>query len=515
MILGGGTAGWLTAFLLRKSLGTDVKITLIESKKNPIIGVGEATVPTIRFSMKYLGFDEADWMPKCQASYKLGVKFDNWLNKGHSYYHPFHHNKQFSSLTNPFYKLPDLPGNFDLLQYFASIPLADRDSDFARFSSVIPDLCDHLKSPRFVDRSTKTASYAYHFDTHLLNKYFYDNSAERNIQYIEDSLQKVNLNDSGFISSLTFDSGQTIHGELFIDCSGFKSLLIEGAMKEPFISGKKYLLCDTAIAMQLPYEDKTNELQPYTSAIAQSAGWIWKTPLQHRIGTGYVYASDFISEDCAVDELFSQYPGRTDGFSPRSIKMKVGRYQRTWVKNCVALGLAGSFIEPLESTSIGLTEYQIHSLIQLFPDKSFPQHLQDRFNEKINYCYDQLRDFIVLHYCLTQRDDNNFWKTVSQKDMIPDSLKYFLKNLKSWIAHPKPEADWAFFQRFNFGCILSGMGSLPHTPLPILNYLDNSEIRNQIEKLSLDKLKLTSTLPTLADYLAQMRHTDIDLLSKF
>lgn len=512
IILGGGTAGWLAALLLKKNLGPELNITLIESPKKPIIGVGEATVPTIRFTMKHLGFDESDWMARCQASFKLAVKFDNWLTPNHSYYHPFHHNRSFANLTNPFYKLPDLPSQFDLLQFYSNIEPKNRPSDFATYCSFVPSLCDHLKSPLNFEKHSRTSNYAYHFDTHLLNAFFREKAEERGIQYIDGIFQEAPLTETGHIKSIKLQSGKEIFGDLFIDCTGFNSLLLGGVLQEKFITQEKHLFCDSALAVQIPYENREVELQPYTSAIAMDAGWVWKIPLQHRIGTGYVYSSQFKTEEQAFSEFQKLYPTRVKDMNPRSLKMKVGRHQRTWVKNCVALGLASCFIEPLESTSIGLTEYQIHSLIQLFPDKNFSPHLQTRFNQKINYCYDQLRDYIVLHYYLSKRQDTPFWKAVTQDNTLPESVKSFLNELPSWVANPKPDSDWVFFQRFNLGCILSGMDSLPYVKLPILDLLKSEDIATQFQKVKAEEQLLINELPKLSDYLLRMRKTDENML---
>jgi hypothetical protein len=513
VILGGGTAGWLTALLLRKNLDKDLKISLIESKQKPIIGVGEATVPTIRFTMQQLGFDEADWMPKCQASYKLAVKFDNWLTEGHSYYHPFHHNKSFASLSQGFYKLPDLPTSFDLLQIFSNINPNERTTDFARFCSFVPRLCDDLLSPLNFEHRTRVSNYAYHFDTYLLNQFFRSHSQDRNIDSFEDTFKHSTLTQTGSIESITMTSGKVHTADLFIDCTGFNSLLLGGSLKEDFVDQKNHLLCDSALATQLPYENKAQELEPYTSAIAMKAGWVWKIPLQHRIGTGYVYSSKYTTDEEALNEFRTLYPSRSQSISPRYIKMKVGRYKRTWVKNCVAIGLAGCFVEPLESTSIGLTEYQIHSLIQLFPDSSFPEHLQNRFNEKINFCYDQLRDYIVLHYFLSKRKDTEFWKSATSDSTLTESLKKFMHELPSWLASPKADSDWVFFQRFNYGCILSGMNALPHVKIPILDYVNQEQLQAAINKIRTDEMEYSSSLPKLDDYLQKMRNSDLDKLS--
>jgi hypothetical protein len=508
VILGGGTAGWLSAFLLRKSLGDSVEIDVIESPNRPIIGVGEATVPTFKFTMRHLGFKESQWMPTCEASYKLAVRFNNWLSDGHKYYHPFHFNKEFNGIGNSFYKLSDLPQNFDLLQIYASIKASDRKTDFANFSSSLPALCDKNLSPRKLNTSTRTTNYAYHFDTALLNNFFREQAPARNIKYSSGTFKNAELDEKGFIKSLCLEDEKKISGDLFIDCTGFNSLLLGQVLKEKFIYQHDYLKCDSALAIQLPYVDRSNELEPYTSATALKAGWVWKIPLQHRIGTGYVYSSQHTSDDEAWKELAQHYKGRTEDLNPRKISMRVGRYERTWVKNCIAIGLAGSFIEPLESTSIGISEYQIHSLIQLFPDKNFDEHLQNRFNQKINFCYDQLRDYIILHYYLSKRRDSSFWKDVTENAQLPDSLKDFLSHLNEWISYPKADADWAFFQRFNFGCILSGMQSLPEVSLPVLKYLDTNSIENFLADLNRKTSELCAELPSLETYLQNLANSE-------
>lgn len=505
VVLGGGTAGWIAAHVLRKSLGKNLKITLIESKKNPIIGVGEATVPTIRLTMRHLGLSEEEWMPKVQGSFKLAVRFNDWLRKGHVYYHPFNHHRSFSHLNHGLYHLPDLPSTIDILQIFSAIPVKDRPSDFARFCSAIPAICDERKSPRNFDKTSRAENYAYHFDTHLLNKYFKELAEQRDIGYLEDTFVSANLKENGFIESLNLETGKKISGDLFLDCTGQQSLLISGALKEPFIDQSQHLFEDTALAAQLPYLNREEEIEPYTTAQAMDAGWVWKIPLQHRIGTGYVFSSQFISPDQAWEEFQKLYPSRMKNISPRLIKFRTGRYRNTWVKNCVALGLAGAFIEPLESTSIGLAEYQIHSLVHLFPDLNFDSHLQDRFNEKVNYCYDQIRDYIILHYNLSQRRDTEFWKAATDKNKASESVNEFLRNLKTYLVYPKPDLDWTIFQRFSIGCILSGMESLPWVNLPILAKVDPECLRTEIKSIRDEEKILLSSLPSLHEYLLKMR----------
>jgi len=497
-ILGGGTAGWLTALSLKKVFGEKLNVLVVESPRDPIIGVGEATVPTIRFTMRFLGFKEEEWMPQCQSTYKTAVRFQDWCKKGSYYYHPFHHNKEFYGGAGKLPHFPDLPRGVDVLQRYAAIPIEERTCDFANFASSIPAMCDRLQSPVSSEFAGRTVNYAYHFDTYLLNQFFQKEGAKRGVLYKHGKFQSANLDENGFIKSLVLEDGRVEEADLFIDCTGFQALLIDKVLKEPFLKQSKYLLCDSAVAVQIPYQDRSRELEPYTSAIAQKSGWVWRIPLQHRIGTGYVYSSDHSTREEALEELQSCYRDREKDMQPRYISMRVGRHERTWVKNCVAIGLAGSFIEPLESTSIGMTEYQIHSLIHLFPNLNFDEHLQDRFNEKVNFCYDQLRDYIVAHYFLSKRNDTKFWKDVKSRETVPDSLAQFLMNLKSWIAAPQGLMDWVFFQRFNWACILSGMEALPHVSLPILDYLEDQTV-------SSDDAKIFEAFPKHEDFISAHR----------
>jgi tryptophan halogenase len=506
-ILGGGTAGWLSALYLREGLAEDTEITLIESPRVGIIGVGEATIPTIRLTMAMLGFDEPKWMPHAEATYKLAVRFENWLrNDGHVFYHPFHQDKELVASDLHIGLYPDLPSKMDLIQAYAAIPAEKRDLPFAFWASPIPALCERAKAPHPRPGTSheglgRAINYAYHFDTFLLGKHLKEAGIERGIGYIEDHFVDGELDEQGFIQALRLESGKRVEADLYLDCTGFSAKLIGGLLKEPFLPVKAHLPCDAAVALAVPHPDPCPPLRPYTNAVAQDAGWIWEIPLRHRTGSGYVYSSAHLGKDEAEARL-RRFHGedRVRDIQARHIPMRTGRHRQAWVKNCVAIGLAASFIEPLESTSIGITEYQLFTLLGLFPDRSFPDALARRYNERFAHCYDQTRDYIFLHYSLSQRKDTPFWRDV-QRLAAPETMSEFLSSVEEWIASPKAERDYAIFMRFNFACILAGMDRLPDFRLPLIEHRDQEAIARHAGKIRERRMKLVAELPGHLEYL--------------
>jgi len=408
-IVGGGTAGWMTAAALVKLLPTRCNVHLIESEAIGIVGVGEATLPHIRAFNERLGIDEAEFMATTRATFKLGIEFDNWGRIGDSYIHPFGTFGRGS-------------GEPDFHQYWLRLRQAGHD---------VPDLenyslaCMMARLNRFAlpnpdpDELTSTFGYAYQFDATLfapyLRRFAEGLGARRTEGRIVDVLRD---GESGDVTGVKLESGETIGGDLFIDCSGFVSLLLGRALGEPFQDWSKWLPNDRATAM--PCRTET-ALTPYTGVIAMEAGWRWRIPLQHRTGNGYVYASAFLSEEKAAEALVAAVEGEPLA-APRVLKFKAGRRERSWVGNVVGVGLASGFLEPLESTSIYLIQAAITALLELFPDGPVSPVLRDEFNRLVDLEYDRIRDFLILHYHATERTDSEFWNYVRTME-IPDTLE--------------------------------------------------------------------------------------------
>jgi len=408
VVVGGGTAGWMTAAALVKLLPDRCDVHLVESEAIGIVGVGEATLPHIRAFNERLGIDEAEFMAASRATFKLGIEFRDWGRVGDGYIHPFgtfgrgnsevefHH--YWTRLEREGAAAPPI-GEFSMAVTMAYL------NRFAR-----PD-----PNP---EKLESTFSYAYQFDATLFAPFLRQLAEQMGARRTEGRIVDVELDgEGGDIRAVNLESGERIDGELFIDCSGFFSLLLGKTLEEPFENWSQWLPCDRAVAM--PCRTRT-ALTPYTSAIAMPAGWRWRIPLQHRTGNGYVYSSSFTSDDEAREALIGAVEGDPIA-EPRVLKFQAGRRRRSWVRNCVGVGLASGFLEPLESTSIYLIQAAITALVELFPIDGISPLDRDEFNRLIDLEYDRIRDFLILHYHATERSDSPFWDHVRTMQ-VPDSL---------------------------------------------------------------------------------------------
>ena len=408
IVVGGGTAGWMTAAALMKLLGSRCSVHLVESEAIGIVGVGEATLPHIRGFNERLGIKEAEFMSATRATFKLGIEFKDWGRTGDSYIHPF---GTFGSgkSTIPFHhywsRLRDISGTAAAIgEYSMAVTMAYMN----RFARPDPD----------PDRIDSTFNYAYQFDASLFAPFLRSIAEGLGAKRTEGRIVDVQLDaSSGYVRNVRLEDGQVIEGDLFVDCSGFFSLIIGRALNEPFEDWSRWLPCDRAVAM--PCATRT-ALTPYTSAIAMPAGWRWRIPLQHRTGNGYVYSSAFTSDEEARALLIGAVEGEPIA-EPRVLKFKAGRRTRSWVGNCVAVGLSSGFLEPLESTSIYLIQAAISTLVELFPEREISPLDRDEFNRLIDLEYDRIRDFLILHYHATQRSDSQFWDHVRTMQ-VPDTL---------------------------------------------------------------------------------------------
>ena len=417
VIVGGGTTGWMAAAsLLKYATDKNITVTLVESPTISTVGVGEATIPNIVDFNRNLGIDEVELIKATQATFKLGIEFEDWYKKGERFFHPFADyglkvdNVEFHHYLN---KLNQQGTKVDLEDYSFACALAKQ----GKFAQPNPNPSNPLAE----------YSYAYHLDAVLYAKFLCDFSVKKGVEHILANVTEVNLNnDSGFIESLTLDDGRQINGDLFIDCSGFKGLLIEGAMGIELDDLSQWLPCDSAVAVQTTLVGNPN---PYTRAIAKDSGWQWQIPLQHRMGNGYIYSSKFTDDNAAQESLLASIDGKTIN-EVRKFSLPVGRRKVTWHKNCFALGLAAGFLEPLESLGISLIQTGIAKLLTFFPDKSFNSADIAEVNRLQNCELDRIVDFLVLHYKLSARDDTEFWR-YCQNMAIPDSLAHKVEVFKS------------------------------------------------------------------------------------
>jgi tryptophan halogenase len=426
-IVGGGTAGWLTALILHKRLNRQqnlprIQVTVIESPTIPIIGVGEGTLPGLVREFKYLGLDEFEILRRCNASFKLGVRFANWnLDRGgrlYSFVHPFTYGGENIAGSNP-------------LDYFLACG-----ADPNRNPNDSIDSLDPVSEAIRLNRAPRAITgepwlgvfrYAYHIDATQLAEYLREEAVRRGVRHVFDDVEDATVSENGFISHLQLLRNGTLPVELVIDCTGFRSLIISKFLKEPFETYSSHLLCDRAIPMQLPYQNQQT-IESCTTATALSAGWTWRIPLYTRVGTGYVYSSAFLTDEDAFIELCRHANADPDKFEARVIQMRVGRLRRSWVGNCIAVGLSGAFIEPLEATAIQSIIMLADQISQHLPNNKINSVLSLRFNNRINAFYDDIRDFIIMHYFLANRS-SPFWQAAREQSVLTTSLE---QNLEVW-----------------------------------------------------------------------------------
>jgi flavin-dependent dehydrogenase len=512
VIVGGGSSGWMTAAYLKKAL-KGVDITLVEAPHIKSIGVGEATFSTIKLFFDYLGLEEHEWMPSCNAAYKLAIKFVNWRKQGGHFYHPFQRH--------------EMVDGYNTAEWWLKLKRGEEAFDYSCFT--IPALCDAKRSPRYLDGRVfdeKVQSYfadgervpnaflsehdvqypyAYHFDAGLLADYLEKYATQRGVRKVADEVIHVALREDGGISHIVTKEHGQIAGDLFVDCTGFRGLLINQALQEPFISFNDSLMNDSAVALQVPVDIKSRGMEPFTSATALSAGWVWNIPLYGRIGTGYVYSSQFISKDEAEAE-FRQYLGpMADDCRANHIKMRIGRTRNSWVKNCVAIGLASGFVEPLESTGIFFIQQGIEELVHHFPGGEVDESVIKSYNRTVANAIDGVRDFLTLHYCVTDRDDTAFWRAV--RDIkVPDSVAERLALWKRRLPNNKSiNPTYHGFESYSYSTMLLGLGHQPDASLPVLDQMDDRNALETFRKIKERAEYLVATLPSQYEYLTHVR----------
>ena len=508
VIVGGGTAGWLTAAYLNRALGSQVKITVVESKAIGRIGVGEATVSSWRITMKWLGFEDEDWMHRCNGSYKTAIKFANWNEAptpgkpDEYFYHPFF--DWTENLSKPF-AAPYFRGRGEgvsITHYWMKAQLEGRNKEhFARAAFPTPTLCDLQRSPRQIGNSNYEYNTAYHIDALVVGDFLREVVSKRGgVEAIYEDVEAATQDERGFIRSVKTKQGREVFGDFFIDCTGFRGLLINGVLGSKFHSDNAALLCDSAVAMPAKTDPEKNGINPYTTARTATAGWMWLIPLMHRDGCGYVYSSAFQNKNDAEAEIRG-YLGERAADSPSNhIKMRVGRNERMWDKNCVAIGLSGCFIEPLESTTIFLIEYALANLLTLFPGKDCAPAHANRFNTTMKSMYEEIRDFIVMHYAIAKRNDSAFWKAVKHEATIPETLKPKLAFFEQSLPILDEFTNQVFRER-SYTCMLSGMNHLPKKSYPMLDFIGTKEGDQKLEEIKRNTSRLVELLPTHYDYL--------------
>lgn len=484
VIVGGGTAGWMAASLLSNILlGSETRITLIESPDIGTIGVGEATVPSFMAFLKTARIMPKEFFQATAGTFKLGIRFDNWLTQSHGFFHPFG-------------KIGRAIDGHEFYQVWLKT-LADGHATRWMDHSPAAIMAEQNRFMLEQDlQHTPLANYGYalHLDAGLAARYLRDLSLSRGVKLIEANVERVQCDAQQCIAAVELNNGARIAGDFFIDCTGFKGLLIEQTLKTGYESWANYLPCNRAVAVQT---ESTGEPVPFTIATARAAGWTWKIPLQHRTGNGYVFASDYCSDDEATQTLLEVVEGRLLN-EPRIIPFVTGKRKKIWNKNCLALGLASGFLEPLESTAIHLIYRTLVHFIRNFPDLDFDPLLEQQCNAAIDNDYLEIRDFIILHYCTSQRTDTPFWRWCQSME-VPLSLRekiHLFRQRGQLIHHPEN-----LFGADSWYSILEGMGIRPQKYHPLVDLLDSEKLARSLAQGAQAIRETANTLPSHNDFI--------------
>ena len=477
VILGGGTAGWMTAAALARSFGDSLSVTLVESDEIGTVGVGEATIPTIHWFNELIGLDEVAFLRATKATYKLGIEFVDWTAPGHRYFHPFgqfgaplpgvaFHHRWLKARTEGL----DLP--LPALSLAAGLAAQDR---FAKPSGDARSILS-------------TLGYAYHFDANLYARYLREIAT--GVTRVEGRMQAVERDpETGFVTAITTAHGERITGDLFVDCSGFRALLIGDAMGEPLEDWSHWLPCDRAVAVPCARVAATT---PYTRSTARAAGWEWRIPLQHRTGNGYVYASRHVSDDEATATLLAHLDGEALA-EPRLLRFTAGTRRRPWRGNVVAIGLSSGFLEPLESTSIHLIQSGIAKLLTLFPDRDCDPALAERFNRVFCADMDGIKDFLILHYHATPGRQEPLWRHCHDMPLPETLSERIAQYRRSGRLILDPEE---LFREASWLAVLNGQGISAQGYNPLADAIDSATNRAQVQQFADVVARAVPTLPT-------------------
>ncbi len=477
VIVGGGTAGWTAAASIARLIGANLNVVLVESDAIGTVGVGEATIPPFRTMHRLLKVNEAEFLAGVQGTIKLGISFENWRAVGHEYTHSF-----------------GVTGQGCWAAGFQHFWLKARELGFAEdYGHYAPELMA-AKAGKFGLLQQDELSYAYHIDATSYAEFLRQHAEQDGVTRVEGKITDVHQTESGDISEVVLESGQVVKGDLFIDCSGFASLLMDKALKTEFEDWTHWLPCDRAIAVQTT---SAGEPIPYTRSIARESGWQWRIPLQTRVGNGLVYCSEFMSDDEARNTLLGNLEGEVIT-EPRVLRFRTGQRVKHWNRNCIALGLAAGFLEPLESTSIHLIQRGVIRLLQMFPYSGIVDSDRDEFNRQMDTEFRYIRDFIIMHYHVTERTDSGFWRRCRDMD-IPDSLKHRLDLFRDTGRVFEAEGD--IFRENSWTQVMLGQGIEPKSYHAIVDMMGEQELRQfmQIQREKVDAV--LNQLPTHREFI--------------
>jgi tryptophan halogenase len=497
LIVGGGTAGWMSAVYLATQLSASGgRVTLVESKTIPTVGVGEATVPPLVGFLRLLGISEDEFMRRSHATYKLGIKFHGWHDGADTFWHPF----------------GPVGGDIDglpLFHYWLKNVRAGHDEGPYTSYSMQALIGDEDRALRPFDRSSPVhdrGQYAYHLDAGAFAEFLKDEAVRRGTRHIVDDVTGVELDDRGLVSLVVTRESGPLTADLYIDCSGFRALIAEQTLGDGYVDWSDVLMCDRAYAAPLKLD---GPMQPYTRSTALSAGWAWQIPLSHRVGNGYVYCSRHIEDEAAALELSRFLNVDLDRLQPRKLHMRIGHRKRFWQGNCVAVGLASGFVEPLESTGIFLIQRSLALLLEYFPDTAFEPHLALRYDERMRSTYEEVRDFIVLHYVLTGRRDTEFWRDYAQL-ALPESVETMLR---AYDATSLVEVrEHAMFPASSWYCILAGHGRYPRRHHPAADLSNFDTVRTILDAIRRQNRAMADAMPQHREYIERLNRGDVKRL---
>jgi tryptophan halogenase len=487
VIVGGGTAGWMAAAALSTVLGERYTIRVVESDEIGIIGVGEATIPMIQRFNQVVGIDENDFLKATQGTFKLGIEFVNWGTQGRRYIHGFG-------------KIGQGLWMVDFEQYWLKLRKAGKAAPLGEYSITrMAALANKFMPANFEVANSPLGdiAYAYHFDASLYSKYLRKLAEARGVRRIEGKIVQVKQREGdGHVQAVVLESGQQVEGELFIDCSGFRGLLIEQTLETGYENWSHWLPCDRAQAVPCA---SAPVLTPYTRSTAHKAGWQWRIPLQHRTGNGHVYCSSFISDDEAAATLLANLDGKALA-DPRVIKFTTGMRKLAWNKNVVALGLAGGFLEPLESTSIHMVQSGIQRLIDFFPNAGFDPVDVAEYNRQSRFEYERIRDFIILHYKANQRDDSPFWQQCANM-AIPETLAHKLALFRA--RGKVVRTDNELFAETGWFQVMEGQHIMPEGYHALADLQSEADTLDYLESVRAVIGKCVAVMPDHAAYIAR------------
>ena len=485
VIVGGGTAGWIAAAAMAKLLSPNVSITLVESEAIGTVGVGEATIPQIRRLNGMLGLDEDEVLAATQGTFKLGIEFSNWGRVGERYLHTFGEaGINLASLAfHQYWLRARAEGSAASLWDYSLHQAAANAGRFGRLE-------------RIGNTPMAGLAYAFHFDAGLYARYLRGFAESKGVTRIEGRVVDVALEpERGHIASIALEGGRAIDGDLFVDCTGFRGLLIGEALGVAYQDWSHWLPCNRALAVA---SERTAPLLPYTKSIAHEAGWQWRIPLQHRTGNGHVFCDSFISEEAAAETLLSNLDGAAIS-EPKPLRFTTGRRDVFWEKNCVAIGLSSGFLEPLESTSIHLIQSNVSRLIELFPGRDFAPALAAEYNRQTVHEFDLVRDFLILHYHLNQREDSEFWRYCANMD-IPDTLKAKLELFEaSGVVFKAPED---IFREASWVQVMLGQNLMPKGYHDMAGRLSAAQLRDFLAQVQTIISRAVDGLPRHEDFIA-------------